>query len=158
MKESQQLLRHTLATLAYRGGKTLRSAPADFADFRAGESSRTPLEILTHLGDLIEWALSICEGRHDWKPAKAKSWDEQVTRFFAVLAGFDQRLASDQPLGNPPEKLFQGPIADAFTHVGQIAMLRRMAGSPVKGENYFKADIEVGRVGADQSKPRVEFD
>jgi hypothetical protein len=151
-------LRHTLATLAYRGGKTLRGAPADFANYRSGESSRTPLEILTHIGDLIEWALSICEGRHDWKPVKPKSWDEQVERFFAVLEKFDQRLASDQPLGNPPEKLFQGPIADAFTHVGQIAMLRRMAGSPVKAENYFKADIEAGRVGAEQLKPRVEFD
>ena len=151
-------LRHTLATLAYRGGKTLRGAPADFSNYRCGESSRTPLEILTHIGDLIDWALSICEGRHDWKPVAAKSWDEQVTRFFAVLEKFDQRLASDQPLGNPPEKLFQGPIADAFTHVGQIAMLRRIAGSPVKGENYFKADIVAGKVGAGQSKPRVEFD
>ena len=151
-------LRHTIATLAYRGGKTLRGAPADFANFRAADKTRTPLEILTHIGDLIEWALSICEGRHDWKPVAPKSWDEQVTRFFTVLEKFDQRLTSDQPLGNPSEKLFQGPIADAFTHVGQIAMLRRMAGSPVKAENYFKADIEVGRVGADQSKPRVEFD
>jgi hypothetical protein len=151
-------LRHTLATLAYRGGKTLRGTPVDFANFRASESSRTPLQVLTHIGDLIEWALSICEGRHDWKPVKAKSWGEQVERFFAVLEKFDKRLASDQPLGNPPEKLFQGPIADAFTHFGQIAMLRRMAGSPVKGENYFKADIAAGRVGAEQSKPRVEFD
>jgi len=158
MNDTQQFLRHTLATLAYRGGKTVRSAPADFSDYRCSESSRTPLEILTHIGDLIDWALSICEGRHDWKPVAAKSWDEQVTRFFTVLEKFDQRLASDQPLGNPPEKLFQGPIADAFTHVGQIAMLRRMAGSPVKAENYFKADIAAGRVGADQSKPRVEFD
>ena len=158
MNESQQLLRHTLATLSYRGGKTLRGAPENFANFRGGESSRTPLEILTHIGDLIEWALSICEGRHDWKPVAPKSWDEQVTRFFTVLEKFDQRLTSDQPLCNPPEKLFQGPIADAFTHVGQIAMLRRMAGSPVKAENYFKADIAAGRVGADQSKPRVEFD
>jgi hypothetical protein len=157
MNETQQFLRHTLATLAYRGGKTLRGAPVDFAYFRSSEGSRTPLEILTHIGDLIDWALSICEGRHDWRPGAPKSWDEQVTRFFTVLEKFDQRLASDQPLGNPPEKLFQGPIADAFTHVGQIAMLRRMAGSPVKAENYFKADIAAGRVGADQSKPR-EFD
>jgi len=83
--KTNDLLRHTLATLAYRGGKTLRGAPADFANFRAGDKTRTPLEILTHLGDLIEWALSICEGRHDWKPAKPNSWDEQVTRFFAVM-------------------------------------------------------------------------
>ena len=158
MSDARSFLRHATATLAYRGGKTLRGASPEVAHFKAGPSTRTPLEILTHIGDLIEWALSICVGRHDWKPAKANSWDQQVTRFFAVLEKFDQRLASDQPLGNPPEKVFQGPIADAFTHVGQIAMLRRMAGSPVKGENYFKADIAVGRVGAEQSKPRVEFD
>ena len=151
-------LRHTLATLAYRGGKTLRDAPADFGNFLANETSRTPLEILTHIGDLIEWALSICEGRHDWKPVQAESWDEQATRFFAVLERFDQRLASDQPLGNRPEKLFQGPIADAFTHVGQIAMLRRMAGAPMRAENYHSADIAAGRVGAEQAPPRREFD
>ena len=150
-------LRHTLASLAYRGGKTLREAPADFANFRANETSRTPLEILTHIGDLIEWALSICEGRHDWKPVKAKSWDEQVQRFFAVLEKFDQRLASGQPLGNPPEKLFQGPIADSLTHVGQLAMLRRLAGARITGENYARADIAAGRVGPDQTPPRREF-
>src|SRR6266404_6496155 len=95
------MLRHTLATLAYRGGKTLRGAPADFASFRSSETSRTPLEVLTHIGDLIEWALSICEGRHDWKPVAPKSWGEQVKRFFTVLEKFDQRLTSDQPLSNP---------------------------------------------------------
>ena len=54
--------------------------------------------------------------------------------------------------------MFQGPIADALTHIGQIGMMRRMAGAPVRGENYFKADIAAGRVGAEQSAPRFEFD
>ena len=152
------LLRHTLATIAYRGGKTLQGAPPEFAGFRAAESSRSPLEILAHLGDLFEWAVSLADGAHVWKPATPASWEEQVARFFATLERFDQRLASAKPLGCSPEKLFQGPIADALTHVGQLAMLRRMAGSPVRGENYFKAEITAGNVGRNQAAPRVEFE
>jgi len=155
---TREFLRHTLATLAYRGGKALRGAPASFAAFRAGESSRTPLEILTHMGDLFDWAVSLARGEHKWQSAEAQSWDEQVERFFAALQRFDEILAGDAPLGFSVEKLFQGPIADALTHTGQIAMLRRMAGAPVKGENYFKADIQAGRVGSEQAAPRVEFD
>jgi hypothetical protein len=81
-----------------------------------------------------------------------------MARFFAALEAFDRRLASDRALAVAPEKLFQGPIADALTHVGQIAMLRRMAGCPVRGENYFVAPIEIGRVGAEQAAPVKEFE
>ena len=154
----REFLRHTLATLAYRGGKALRGAPASFAAFRAGESSRTPLEILAHMGDLFDWAVALARGEHKWHNAEPQSWDEQVERFFAALQRFDAILASDAPLGFPAEKLFQGPVADALTHTGQIAMLRRMAGAPVKGENYFKADIQAGRAGSEQAAARVEFD
>jgi hypothetical protein len=154
------LLRHTLATIAYRGGKTLQGAPPEFAGFRANNDagSRTPLQILAHIGDLFEWAVSLADGAHLWKPATPASWEEQVERFFATLQRFDERLASSKPLGCSPEKLFQGPIADALTHIGQLAMLRRMAGSPVRGENYFKAEISAGKVGRAQVAPRVEFD
>jgi hypothetical protein len=154
----REFLRHTVATLAYRGGKALRDAPASFAAFRACESSRTPLEILAHLGDLFDWAVALSRGEHVWHDAAPKSWEEQVERFFAGLRRFDEVLAGDAPLSFPAEKLFQGPVADALTHVGQIAMLRRMAGSPVKAENYFKADIKAGRVGPEQAPARVEFD
>jgi hypothetical protein len=152
------ILRHTVATLAYRAGKSLRGAPPEFASFRAGPTTRTPLEILAHLGDLFDWALAMADGKHVWNPATPDSWDSQVARFFAALEAFDKRLASPAPLGFPAGKVFQGPIADALTHVGQINMLRRIAGCPVRGENYFAADIELGRVGLDQSKPKVEFD
>lgn len=152
------MLRHTLATLAYRGGKALRGAPPEFATFRAAEGSRTPGEILAHLGDLLDWALSIADGAQKWQSGPVLSWEEGSARFFAGLAALDARLASDEPLGCTPEKLFQGPIADALTHVGQIAMLRRMAGAPVKGENYFKAAIAAGAVSAEQAAPRLEFD
>ncbi len=153
----RDLLRHTLATLAYRGGKTLRDAPAAFAGYRVAENTRTPAEILAHIGDLFDWALSIAQGKQVWHASEPLPWDQEVQRFHAGLAALDGFLASGAPLGCPAEKLFQGPIADALTHVGQIAMLRRLAGSPVRPENYFQADIAVGRVGAQQTPPVREF-
>jgi hypothetical protein len=155
---SVPLLRHTLATLAYRGGKTLRGAPEDFAAFRASETTRTPAEILAHIGDLFDWALAIADGRMEWHDSAPLPWPDEVARFFATLGRFDARLSTGEPLGMTVEKLFQGPVADAFTHFGQIAMLRRMAGSPVRGENYFRAGIVIGRVGPDQAEPKREFD
>ena len=152
------MLRHVLATLSYRGGKVLRGAPEGFGSFSAGSQSRTALEILNHVGDLFDWALHMTEGKHVWVEASEEGWEGAVTRFFSGLAALDDRLTNGRPLGVPDEKLFQGPLADALTHVGQLAMLRRLGGSPVRGENYFKADIEVGRVGPDQPPPRFEFD
>jgi hypothetical protein len=152
------LLRHTVATLAYRAGKTLRGAPAEFADFQAAPGTRTPGAILAHMGDLLDWAVCLADGRHEWHNSQPLPWEQGVERFFAGLAAFDRRLASGEPLGFPAEKLFQGPIADALTHTGQIALLRRMAGAPVRAENYFRAEIEAGRVGPDQATPRREFD
>ena len=154
---ARQFLRHTLATLAYRCGKTLRDAPTGFADFQAGAGARTPAQILAHIGDLLDWGLSIASGGQKWNDSRPLPWDEEVNRFFAALKKFDDYLASDMPMQASPENLFQGPIADAFTHSGQIGILRRMAGAPVKGENYFKADIQTGRLGADQAAPRREF-
>jgi hypothetical protein len=158
MTDDRKLLRHTLATLAYRGGKTIRDAPASFADYGAPESSRTPAKILAHMGDLMDWALSMADGSRKWHDSAPLAWDKEGERFFAALKKFDDYLASDQPLQAPAEKLFQGPIADALTHVGQLAMLRRLAGCPIKGENYFVAEMTVGRVGADQAAPKKVFD
>ena len=152
------LLRHTLATLAYRGGKALRGAPAEFAGFRCGESTRTPAQILAHLGDLLDWALSLAEGKEVWHDSPPVSWEQGTARFFAALEALDQRLASDTPLACSAEGLFQGPIADSLTHVGQIAMLRRLAGCPVRGENYLRAEISIGRVGSEQASPKREFE
>jgi hypothetical protein len=155
--DDNDLLRHTLATLAYRGGKAVRDAPETFAEFRPSPGGRTPVQILAHIGDLFDWALSIAEGAERWRNASPLAWDQEVERFHATLRAFDEYLASGRPLNVPAEKLFQGPIADAFTHVGQLAMLRRLAGAPVKGENYFVADIALGRTGPDQSNPKREF-
>jgi hypothetical protein len=157
MSTDRALLRHTLATLAYRGGKTIRDAKPDFATYGAPDAARTPAKILAHIGDLMDWALSMAEGNETWHNTKPLSWDKEGERFHAAVQKLDDYLASDAPLQAPPEKLFQGPIADALTHVGQLAMLRRLAGCPIKGENYFAAEITTGRVGADQAAPRMPF-
>jgi hypothetical protein len=154
----REMLRHTVATLAYRGGKVVSNAPEDFATFRVNETTRTPGEILAHIGDLLDWALSVAKGEYTYKESSPLAWEEEVERFFAALKEFDSYLASDAPLGYSAEKIFQGPLADALTHVGQIGMLRRMAGAPVRGESYFKAEIQIGRVGREQSARRAEFD
>jgi hypothetical protein len=155
---SRQLLRHTVATLAYRGEKALRGAPDGFAEFRISETTRTSGEILAHMGDLLDWALSLAKGKQEWHDSAPMPWERGAKRFFTALEALDAYLASEAPLHVSAEKLFQGPIADALTHVGQIATRRRLAGAPVRGENYFVADIVAGRVGPEQSAPRREFD
>jgi hypothetical protein len=158
MDSKRELLRHALATLAYRAGKPLRDIPPRFGKTRICETSRSAAEILAHIGDLLEWALTAAQGNPTWKVARPQSWSNESARFYAALKALDDFLASDAPLGCPVEKLLQGPLADALAHVGQLATLRRVAGAPVRGENYFVADIELGRVGPDQAAPKVEFD
>jgi len=154
---SRQMLRHALATLAYRGAKAIRGVPEEFASSAVG-GTRTPVRILAHIGDLLDWALSLARGRQTWHDSEPLAWAGEVSRFHRALEAFDQYLVSGEPLAVAPEKLFQGPIADGLTHVGQIAMLRRMAGVPMKGENYLLAGIEAGRVGPEQAVPVREFD
>jgi len=152
------LLRHSVATVAYRGGKALRGAPDHFGSFHIGDKTRTPAQILAHMGDLFDWALSIAQGQQAWHDSTPLPWSDEVERFFAALKKFDDYLASGEPLHSPAEGLLQAPVADSLTHIGQIAMLRRLAGSPVKGENYFRAEITAGHVGLEQSAPRREFE
>jgi hypothetical protein len=156
--DGRTLLRHALATIAYRGRKTVAGAPDGFADFRISPASRTPAQILAHLVDLFDWARSLAVGKQAWQNSPVLPWAEQVARFFESLAMLDAVLAADARLECSAEKLFQAPIADALTHIGQIAMMRRLAGSPVRGENYLAADISAGRVGPSQTAPGFEFD
>ncbi len=158
MDVKREFLRHTLATLAYRGIKAVSGAPEGFAATRVCATTRSAAEILAHIGDVLEWALSLAQGQEAWRSDAPGSWGVEVERFLNGIKRFDDYLGGDEPLAATAEKLFQGPIADALTHVGQIATLRRLAGSPVRGENYARAEITVGRVGTDQSTPRFEFD
>ena len=155
---ARELLRHSVATIAYRGGKVIRDAPQGYVDFNPGQNCRTPIQILTHIGDLFDWALSMAQGKPAWHDAPPQSWPDEVQRFFDSLKRFDDYLAGPEPLHASPEKLFQGPLSDALNHVGQLALLRRLSGVPIRGENYYKADIAKGRVGKEQSAPKLEFD
>ncbi|HZI88821.1 MAG TPA: hypothetical protein VFD83_00045 [Candidatus Polarisedimenticolia bacterium] len=157
---AREFLRHAVATLAYRCGKALRGAPDSFATFKAGPTTRTPIEILAHIGDLLDWVLSQAQGQERWRDAAYSSWEVEKRRFHSALAAFDDYLASAETLHKPAERMFQGAIADAIAHTGQLTMLRRLAGSHVRGENYSRADIQAGRVGPEQPPPpeRSEFD
>jgi len=154
----RSFLRFTLATVAYRAAKVERFAPPDFADFQLGKAARTPVEIIAHMADLFDWALRLARGDSEWVQSKPQAWRKEVARFHASLLALDQYLASDAPLVASAEELFQGPISDALTHIGQVAVLRRQAGAPVRSEVYAKANIAAGRVGEEQPKNPLEFD
>ena len=157
---TRQFLRHALATLAYRAGKTVRGTPESFADHRQTPESPSAREILAHMGDLMDWGLRMAQGAPTWTSATPLPWEQEIARFFTSLEALDDYLASGAPILWEPERLFQGGIADALTHTGQLAMLRRLSGHKMKGENYAKADIVAGRVGIEQTPPdpKVEFD
>jgi hypothetical protein len=155
---TRAFLRFTLATIAYRAAKVERDAPPGFASFQLGKGARTPGQLLAHMADLFDWALRMAQGRSDWVQSKPQSWRKDVDRFHAALLALDRYVASDAPLSVTPEQLFQGPVSDALTHIGQIAILRRQADSPVRSEIYARADIAPGRVGAEQPRSPFEFD
>ena len=158
MDDKRVMLRHAVATVAYRGGKAVREAPAAFAAFSPDGSPRTAAKILAHIGDLYDWALTQAKGAEAWHDSTPLEWDREVARFFAAVGRFDEYLASDAPLATSAEKLFQGAVADSLAHVGQLAMMRRLGGAKMKSENYSRADIVTGRVGPDQTPPKREFD
>ena len=156
---ARSMLRHALATLAYRAAKAVRGAPTEFAAFHIGETTRTPAEILAHMGDLMEWALTMAQDKTKWRDGPVQGWSDEVKRFFAGISALDAYLASDAAIGRPILlQLFQGPIADALTHTGQLTMLRRLANAPIRGESYQRALIAAGQTGLEQPAPRREFD
>ena len=149
MDVKREVLRHVVATVAYRGGIAVSDAPESFAAFRANEGTRSPGEILAHIGDLLEGSLYLVKGELVYLTSSPLPWDEEVSRFFSAAKRLDSYLASNAPLACPVEKLIQGPIGDALTHVGQIVMLRRMAGRPLRAESYFTAEIVPGMLSED---------
>jgi len=151
-------LRQMAATLAYRAAKVLRDVPPEFAHRSFGDATRQPVRILAHMADLMSWGVSMAGGGKEWKPAGGDDWNTEMHRFFNGLAALDAALAADGDFKGSIDKLIQGPLADALTHVGQLAMLRGMAGAPVRPESYARAVITAGRVGLDQEAPRAEFD
>jgi hypothetical protein len=155
MDEKRELLRHAVATVAYRATRALENSDDAFAGF-AGAGKR-PDQILAHMGDLFDWALSMAKGQPAWRNSEPLGWQLERQRFFAALAAFDVYLASDAPVEAPVERLLQGPVADALTHVGQLAMLRRLAGVPARGENFYVAAMALGQVSDEQPAPVKPF-
>lgn len=157
---TRRIMRHLLATLAYRTGKAVRVADESFASFRLDKDSRAPVEILAHMGDLMDWALSMAKGQRKWQNSRPLPWEDEITRFFQATQKLDDYLESGLPLGIDPATILQGGMADALTHAGQLAMLRRLSGHRMKGENYARADIQAGRVGLEQTPadPKHEFE
>jgi hypothetical protein len=155
---ARDVLRHVVATLAYRAAKVLRDAPSGFGASGAGPSTRQPVQIVAHMADLMAWGMTLAQGQYVWKAEGGDDWNVEVRRFFDGLAALDSALAAHAPSTDGIEKLIQGPIADALTHVGQLAMLRGMAGAPVRPESYARSQIVAGRVGLEQAPPVREFD
>jgi hypothetical protein len=150
-------LRQMAATLAYRAAKVLRDAPPGFGTQSFGDATRQPVKIVAHMADLMTWGVSMAGGGKEWAPAGGGDWQTEVDRFFTGLAALDAALNADGAFNGSVDKIIQGPLADALTHVGQLAMLRGMAGNPVRPESYARAVITAGRVGLDQEAPRAEF-
>jgi hypothetical protein len=156
--DTSAALRHLIATLAYRAAKVLRDAPPGFDGTTFGPTSRRPVEIVAHMADLMAWAITLARGDYVWKAEGGSDWHVEVERFFAGLETLDRAVAAARPSTDSAAKLIQGPLADALTHVGQLALLRGMAGHPVRPESYARAEIVMGRVGLEQAAPAREFD
>jgi hypothetical protein len=153
MDESRALLRHFLASLAYRTQKALSGAPESFADFRAGSGARTPRELIRHMASVLGYARTFFIGGV-FRAEPLESFEAEIERFHSVLSDLAAHLA----VATPPrditlEQLLQGPLSDAMTHAGQLALLRRQAGFPVPSENFLFADVSVDRLGSRQPEP-----
>lgn len=153
MDEKRRMLRHFLAALAYRTHKAIQGAPADFADFRVASGVRTPHEILWHIIMVLGYARTIFIGG-EWWPDKQKTFQEELDSFHEILESLGEHLDKASPFqGTTPEKMLQGPFSDAMTHAGQLAMLRRLFGSPIPPENFIVADIDPENLGPNQPEP-----
>jgi hypothetical protein len=153
VQESRRLLQHFLAAIAYRTQKALRGAPASFGDFRAGPGTRTPHELVWHMTSVIGYARTMLHGG-TFAPPRLATLGDEVARFHETLAALRTDFADDSLTARiTDEQFLQGPLADAMTHAGQLAMLRRLAGSPVPSEDFIYARIRADNVGAEQPEP-----
>ena len=160
MDRNQALLRHFLAAIAYRTAKALRDAPPGYDAFAAGRQSRTPRQLVRHMSGVINYAIGLITERREVL-TDAATYTAEMERFFALLRELSDRLRQRAELDDPTtERLLQGPLADAMAHAGQLALLRRLSGSPIRPENFFDAVINPEQLGpeqADASSPDAEW-
>lgn len=152
MDDEDRLLRHFLASIAYHASKAIRDAPPGYPELDAGMGVRTPRQILHHVTGVLCYAHSFYE-RYETTRFSQEPWGGEVDRFYETLRRLDASMATGKPREVSGTQLLQGPLSDAMAHIGQMLMLRRLAGSPVPSENFIYADIRVGRVGPDQPEP-----
>jgi len=154
VNSTAHLLRHFLAALAYRTQKALRDAPPSFEELRVAPGVRTPRELVRHMTSVLGYARTFyAGGTYDAEPLPSLA--AEVARFHEMLESLGRAIDTSEPKEVTPEQLLQGPLADAMTHAGQLALLRRLAGAPVPAENFLKADVRAENVGADQPEPRA---
>jgi hypothetical protein len=153
MDDKRHMLRHFLAALAYRTQKAVRGAPEDFAGFKAGNDVRTPQELVRHMTSVLGYARTFFIGGEYW-PDPLPTFRDEIERFHAMLADLRTHLEAGTPLnGLTEEQLLQGQFSDAMTHAGQLAMLRRLYGEPVRSENFIHAAISPENLTPDQPDP-----
>ncbi|HKB75602.1 MAG TPA: hypothetical protein VKC58_03340 [Myxococcales bacterium] len=148
------LVRHFLAAIAYRTQKALRGAAPSFASFRAAPKVRTPHELVRHMSGVLSYARSFFGDAPDPLGDMLPTFEGEILRFHGILEALGAHLAQATPLrGATLEQLLQGPLSDAMTHAGQLALLRRLSGDPVPPENFRVADIRIGNLGPNQALP-----
>jgi hypothetical protein len=152
MFNERELIRHFVATIAYRATKALRDAPITYAEISAGKGARSAREIIHHITGVLTYAHSFFE-HYESTYLEDQPWHTEIHRFYEVLSKLDRSLQERAPREVSVEQLLQGPLSDALAHVGQLLMLRRLAGSPVPSENFIYADITKGTVGPNQPEP-----
>jgi hypothetical protein len=153
MNEKRQILRHFLGALAYRTQKALRGSPDDFAAFDAGGGVRTPMELVRHMASVLGYARTFFIGG-SYSPQPLDSFKDEIERLHENLVDLRNDLDSGRPMiDTTEERMLQGPFSDAMTHVGQLAMLRRLHGKPVPSENFILADVSAENVSSDQPDP-----
>ncbi len=151
MSSTSEMLRHFLASIAYRATKAIKNPPKTYPTFHLGKGAKTPLRILHHITGVLTYAHSFFE-HYDTTRFKAKSWDAEIDEFYSILSKLDKSIREKNPNEVTEEQLLQGPLSDAMTHIGQLSMLRRMVDSPIPSENFIFADIRKGEVGPRQPR------
>ena len=152
MSEKREMLRHFLASIAYHATKALKNAPTNYPELDIGKGVKTPRQILHHITGVLSYAHSFYE-HYDTTYFEHKLWDDEVKHFYETLARLDKSFQEKSPNKVSEEQILQGPLSDTMAQIGQLLMLRRLAGSPISAENFIYADIQKGVVGPDQSEP-----
>jgi len=144
--DTTRILRHLVATIAYRASRSLRNVPEGFESVRLDDTAMSAGELILHMTNVMAFALATVR-QTDRLQHRALAWPQEVTRFYSLLGELDSKLAAGAVLEEGMDlRLVQGPLADILTHIGQLHAMRRKAGAPVDSASYIKADVRIGRI------------